>query len=223
MIFPSGFYVSSGGGVTFTYRGAGYERVGSGAAFVADYTTAYEGSAPSAGDLVIWVISGTTSSATTYASPSGWTRSVTSASALFSKVVTSGDLSSPPTFNSSTASITLGSWIAYAVTGISATSHGTFSAEEASAPAPANQTISASAVSAPLIALSQGLATLGATMSWSGATADKNLSAANLDGATQDIQVLFKLYESGTGDSITVSKGDDGFANSLSSAYITFS
>jgi hypothetical protein len=194
------------------------------------YANVDGGSAPVAGDLVVWFVLAIDSSASSVAdlTGSGWaqasSRVVTMDSSMLAKVVVSGDISSPPTVISGPTDGSIGFWAAYTVGGsISSLSVSTLSRQYPNTSAPSNQTQDSSALNEPSVAI-----TIGAgggddgspSMSISGATADINFtSAANAWHSGAETQFLANATVGGV--SITFSKGDDGSKNHMASGYVT--
>ncbi len=218
-------YIASSGPDFVAFKGAGWNRV-SAATLPSSYGNVISGSAPAAGDFVLWMCVGENTSGT-YASPSGWTRNVTSNTtvAAFSKIAAAGDISSPPSLHTGGDGVMVAMWICYTVQSVTTTTHFSYTGQGSNTSAPSNQSIAASGATGPLISASLGTGTDGSIgLGWSGATASQSPSAANIGGGTQDVIAFVKTYANGvSGEAITASKPDDGSFNALISLYVTIS
>lgn len=223
----SGF--GGGGTLSLTQKGYGYIESASTGNLALSYGNVSSGSAPSAGDLVVWIVEATDNSAQAIndLTGSGWTQSRAYVSTLIgasilAKVVSASDIASPPTGVTSPVYGAAGMWIAYTVSGsITSLAANSLTAEYSGTSAPSNQTPNASA-SSRAIMLSLGLGSDNAmSIAWSGATADISLERTNVmsnGSLIVDIKYLAKLGV--PGDSVTISMGDDGSLNALASGYI---
>jgi hypothetical protein len=212
-----------------TYKGHGGHGVTNGT-FTLNYGTVSGGSAPSAGDFVIWNTVVLYQPAPT--SP-GWSVSSLASSALgggfflhsgfYAKVVSAGDISSPPTLVTvSSSNMAAGMWAAFTLNGEpEALSVPTQNVQDSGASAPSNQTVDSSALSAPAtaITLAAGLGSDGA-ITVGGITFDQSILLLDVYSGI-DVRLGYKLDVGGA--SYTISKVDDGNNNGLVSGYISIS
>lgn len=211
-----------------TQKGYGRTSVPTTANLALDYGTVVGGSAPDAGDFVVWVViaynSGDPRNDLT---GSGWTQSnhavqsSTYWSSVLAKIVSAGDISSPPTIVTAPDLGAVGFWVAYTKTG----SHSSISIpfntyKQASAAAPTNTRVPASGIDGPLVVVGLGSGDDGTPTLTLSSGEDGSQSATNLMlSGTMDFLHKWKLYST-TGADVTVSKSDDGNANSSVGAYV---
>lgn len=211
-------------GLTFKGRGTR-----SGTDGTLSYGTVTEGSAPVAGDLVIWnsawlAFAGVAPSDLT---GSGWiqdylknTDTYDIGHIVLAKVVSASDVSSPPTIGNPTYGLAA-MWAAFTVSGnISALSINGHDVNYGGASAAASVAVDSSVLSSPetAITLIHGNGTDG-SIAVTGITLDKSITIANYDGGTQDAQLGYKLDVGGA--SYTIAKVDDGTVNSIAAAYVS--
>lgn len=220
-------------GPTLAQKGYGHVYGASNTADLAmSYANVDGGSAPAAGDLVIWFALGydTVASPVVDLTGSGWTQGSNVWNAtddlgltILAKVVSAGDLSSPPTMIDDPTQGSIGFWVAYSVSGsVSSLSVPTPSCERAGADAPSNQ-VQNSAGAAPAYAITIGMGGTSSgtpSLTMTGATADITFTtAANVWGSsTYEGKFLVDLAAGGA--NITFSKSDDGSANHMASGYV---
>lgn len=243
LVAAQGSYSLSGQDATLTYTTAGsltpkgYGHIygaSSTANLALSYANVDSGSAPAAGNLVVWCIFAVDSTAdpiqdltgSGWQQVDGWDTTSDIARAMLAKVVVSGDVSSPPTIISGPTGGSIGFWAAYTVTGtIASLSISALNWENSGNSAPSNQTVNSSALNSPDVAISIGAGggdDGSPSMSISGATADINFtSAANVWGASGSRETQFLVNATVGGANITFSKGDDGGLNLMASAYVT--
>lgn len=224
----SGF---GGGGsslISLTQKGYGYiEGASSSADLAMSYANVSSGSAPSAGDLVVWIVYALDNAAQAINTVSGWTQSSRYVSTLLcssvlAKVVVAGDVSSPATVVSAPTSYSAAMWVAYSVVGsVSQLAVNGHDSEYSSASAAADDTQDSTALGSSQYAITISFGggnddTIGLT--WAGATPDIQFQRSNFGGTT-DIEYAAKLSAGGV--SVTISKADDGALNSLVSAYVS--
>jgi len=216
--------------ITLVQKGYGYvEGTSSSADLTLSYGTVSGGSAPAAGDLVVWIVYAldNTAQAINDLTGSGWTQdrryvSTLLCSSVLAKVVVAGDISAPPTGVTAPTSYSSAMWVAYTVTGtistLAVTNH---QSEYGNASAPSSQAQDSSAVPDDEYAITVAFGggnddTIG--LNWTGATPDIAFQRSNFGGTT-DIKYGAELTLGGA--SITISKDDDGALNSLASAYVS--
>lgn len=217
--------------LTLTQKGYGSKAQEAGVDLTLSYGTVIDGSAPEAGDLVIWLVRASDTASDPTTAPSGWEKAFETppASSLvwvggFAKIIEAGDLSSPP-LGVDDGFGALGMWIAYSITGTATgIAIGGLDSGGGGGAAPGDTVIDASGVEGPMVVASLGTGTDDAlTLVWTGATEDASASANNLS-STIDAIAKWKAYAAGvSGDSITLSKGDDGGGNTLVGFYVTVS
>lgn len=224
---------AGGGGVPLTaisQKGYGIVEMSDGTVTTLEYGTVQGGSAPAAGDFVIWIASGsdaTFSNINQFVLPEGWVSQTigpvgsNSFQAVFSKVLTAEDISSPPavtTIESNTHLV----WVAYDITGdISdiTIEHLTGSSVSGTPP---NQTVLGSGMSSPLVILGMALnASSTVSLNWSGATPDGSASLSGEDFG----EGSWKLYglSTTTGDDITMSNPGALAIDRILAAAVSFS
>lgn len=246
MAAAAGAFVLAGQGATLTYtqnfavltqKGYGHVYGASNTANLAmSYANVDGGSAPAAGDLVVWFVlsrrSSPSSSPNNDLTGSGWVQGnnyVTgfTGASILAKVLVSGDLSSPPTIVTSPQFGSLGFWVAYSFTGaINALAVSMINQQFSSASAPSNQVVNSTSIASTdtAITLGTGGGDDGSpSLAMSGATADINwTTAANIwISAIGENQYLVK--KSVGGANITFSKGDDNANNMMASGYVQVS
>lgn len=222
------------GGPTLTQKGYGHVYGASTTAnLVMSYANVDGGSAPAAGDLVVWIAGGadTVDNPINSLSGAGWTQSSTTystsldfAMTLLAKEVTAGDLSSPATMIINPNSGSVGFWVAYSVSGaISSLAASALAVELSGSVAPSNQ-VQNSTGGSPAYAITFGVGGTSSgtpTLTMTGATADINfVTAANVWAANSwEDRIMIDLAAGGA--NITFSKADDGSANHMVSGYVT--
>jgi hypothetical protein len=217
-------------GNLITQKGYGYVTSPTSTAVSLGYGTVVGGSAPAAGDLVVWFV-------WTYAagvqrianlSGSGWTQYRTaeasgSWSSTIAKVVSAGDISSPPIAVTIDHGGAGAFWVAYSVTGLIASLQApAFTGQYSGNNAPSNKTVSSSALNPPNVAV---IVSLGAgsdnalSTSWSGAVPQVTMDVNNaIFSGTVDFKFMAAAVVGGA--DVTVSQGDDGSGNSLQASYV---
>ena len=218
----------AGGSLSLTQKGYGYIETATTGNMTMSYANVQSGSAPSAGDLVVWMVGAvdTAAQAINDMTGSGWAQSRAytdpACASVLAKVVAAGDVASPGTIVTAPTNGAAGLWIAYSVSGsIASLTAGGLSIVYSGASDPGNASLNASA-SALAVMLSYGFGTVGTSLAWSGATPDIQLERANVTnvgGLVGDWEWFAK--RSSPGDSITVSKGDDGSENIIAVGYIS--
>tara|TARA_R110000772_G_scaffold99174_1_gene198762 strand:- start:37454 stop:38143 length:690 start_codon:yes stop_codon:yes gene_type:complete len=216
---PSGILTPAvgwnGGGLTLTTRGYGWEEGDR----TPGYGTVVSGSAPSAGDLVIW-------HGFTYDTDSigggGWTVLGTeyvayNRCALLYKIITASDISSPPTLCVAGFDWAW-QWHAFEPS-VPISIRNTGFTSSGSDGNPSSMNLNESAEASPGVILSghssyDGTPTSGNT-SWSGATPDTTTTAIGTQYGPGEGLTRFKLYgeEGSFGDSVTADMNDLGTNN----------
>lgn len=196
------------------------------------YANVDGGSAPAAGDLVCWIFLGGDSSASPVVNitGAGWAQGSAYVNTLLgativAKVVSAGDLSSPPLVIDDPNSGSIGFWVAYSVSGtISSLSVSTVNAHYSSGAAPTNQTCNSTSLNDPSVAVTIGAG--GGTdgtpsLAISGAAADITFDSAADQWLGGSDETRFMVNKTIGGANITFSKGDDGSANHMASGFVT--
>lgn len=222
---------AGGGSLSLVQKGYGYiEGAGITSDLALSYGNVSSGSAPSAGDLVAWIVYAidTSSQAIADLTGSGWTQdrryvSTTLGSSILAKVVAAGDIASPPTAVSAPTNGSAAMWIAYTISGsVTSLAISGHDSQYAGASAPSSDAQDSTALTDSQYAITMcfgaGNDTNGVTVSWSGATPDIRLDRENIFSTTTDIEYTAKLGLGG--DSVTITMGDEGSTNSLASGYI---
>lgn len=215
---------------TLTQKGYGHVYdTGETSSLSMSYANVDGGTAPAAGDLVIWIaLAGDTGgSPVATLTGSGWSqgsRYVSSflATTILAKVVTSGDISSPPVMISAPNFGSIGFWVAYSVDGSFASL--TVSTPNAQYGGASPQVCDSSAVNAPNVAI-----TLGAgggddntpSLSISGAAADITFTSSNDRWDTNNVEDRFIVNATVGGANITFSNGNDGTETHMVSGFVT--
>jgi hypothetical protein len=194
------------------------------------YGTVNGGSAPVAGDFVVWVVF-------TYdaggdprndITGSGWAQNnpagVSSYYGLVcAKRLVAGDLSSPATIVTAPQLGAAGFWVAYTLSGSLASTtipFGNF--KMTTTAAPSNTLVTAGGVAGPVIVVGLGggddnTPTLTSSVGEDGSQTINN----TVISATEDFMHKWKLYNSpGNASDVTFSKSDDGTGNLLLAAYV---
>jgi hypothetical protein len=203
-----------------------------------NYGTVGSGSAPVAGDLVIWHVWAfdTGASPINSLTGSGWSQSSVinpSSDAIYmrgyAKVLVAGDISSPPTAVTSPEQGAVGAWVAYTVTGKPVTTL-TFAGEAGErgsglsyVNAVSNVSLNMSSVDGPAFASTMLTGSDGSVnQGWTGATPDGSQSANDFGfTGVMDYTHYWKVYaDSIVGDNITAVGGDNGAINTNSVFYV---
>lgn len=219
----------AGGSLSLTQKGYGYIETASTSNMAMSYANVSSGSAPSAGDLVVWMVGAVDSGGQPIndMSGSGWTQSRAYTSPIgatvLAKVVTADDVASPGTIVTAPINGAAGMWIAYTVAGsVSSLGAGGVSIVYGDSGDPDDASLDASSLSRAVL-LSFGLTSGTPSLAWTGATADIQFTRANVTlvggSIIGDWEWMAKL--SAPGDSITVQKGDDGSLNTIGVGYIS--
>lgn len=234
--------------MTLTYKGHGSvfrDGAGSGATTM-NYGTVASGSAPAAGDLVVWVwyfgaefydTSPLTDWRRADLTGAGWAQNnqpaiipaadatVLYVGSVLAKVVSAGDVSSPPTIlpANTVSAGNFGMWIAYSVTGaIASLTIPAATRNSSGASAPGSIGVDSTALTPPAVALTFAVSSgTDGSMQINGITLDREASQANLGGyytSTADVRAGVKLDVGGA--AYTISKGDDGDVNFLFAGYV---
>ena len=197
------------------------------------YANVDGGSAPAAGDLVVWIAAGADSAGDPVAdlTGSGWAQGTGTWSAandvnaaIFAKVVVAGDLSSPPTMISAPESGSIGFWVAYSISGsVTSLSVSSILQEYSGTSAPSNQ-VQDSTGGAPKYAVTLGLGGTSSgspTLTLTGATTDIDFATAANVWIISQSEDRLKVNLSAGGANVTFSKADDGSGNHMISGYVT--
>lgn len=200
---------------------------------VQSYANVDGGSAPAAGDLVIWLAFAHDSggSPVNDLTGAGWVQQSaynnSAAATLLAKVATSGDISSPPTMVTAPVFGSISFWVAYSVSGsISSLTIPTFNWEFAGSPAPSNQVVNSSALNPPAVAISiagGGGDDDNPNLQISGASADIDWSSTDGRWVNGNVEDRYMVNLSIGGANITFSKSDDGGSNHMASGYVEVS
>lgn len=197
------------------------------------YANVDGGSAPAAGDLVVWLmLAGDPSGVTPILdlTGSGWAQARSYVdtflgSTILAKVVNAGDLSSPPVVVDDPVNGSIGFWIAYSIDGtISVLSVPVLNGRYSGNSAPANQSVDSSALEPPNVAITiagGGGDDGSPSTAISGATADITFTSANNQWIAGGAETRFIVNATVGGASVTVSKSDDGIYNHLASGYVS--
>ncbi len=219
--------------LALTQKGYGYIEGASDTANLAlSYANVSSGSAPSAGDLVAWIVFAGDLSAQPIndLTGSGWAQSRTSDlgyfTSILAKVVVSGDISSPPTIVTGPQLGSAAMWVAFTVAGDVGTLAvaGLARSPSVGNPDPEDIAVNSTALSTSQYAITMSLGTGddGAiSLAWTGATPDIQFQRTNVFSTTGDVEYAVHLIAGG--ESITVSKGDDGGLNCLAAGYVSVS
>lgn len=219
----------AGGSLSLTQKGYGYIESESTGNLTMSYANVQSGSAPSAGDLVVWMVGAVDTSAQAINDMSGssWTQSRGYSNpicaSVLAKVVTADDVASPGTVVTAPTDGAAAMWIAYTVSGsVSSLGAGGVSIVYGGTGDPGDASLDASSFTRAVL-LSFGLASGTPSLAWTGATADIQFTRTNVTyvggSVSGDWEWMAKL--SAPGDSITVQKGDDGSANTIGVGYIS--
>lgn len=198
------------------------------------YANVDGGSAPAAGDLVVWIFMAIDSVGQPILdlTGSGWVQEksyITSigGGTLLAKVVTAGDVSSPPLVVDDPEFGSIGFWVAYSISGsVSSVTVNSFTWDFSSAAAPANQVVDSSALNDSSIAITVaagGGSDDSPSLAISGASADITFTSSNNQWVTSGAETRFMVNATAGGAAITFSKGDDGNSNHLLSGYVAVS
>lgn len=219
-------------GGALTLKGYGFVQGGSNTANLSlSYGTVVSGSAPVAGDLVVWFAWAydTGGSPVANLAGSGWSQNSNFvgtfiAAAIFAKVLVAGDISSPPVGISAPTNGSIGFWAAFSVAGAIAGVTVSSIGAQVTGVAPSNQTVDASAVVAPNVAITMGSGggdDGSPTLSISGAAADIDYIGPSNSWGSSTFDTRFMLSALVGGTSVTFSKSDDGNNNHLGSGFVT--
>jgi hypothetical protein len=217
------------GSLRLRQKGYGYSQVAAEGNLTLNYNTVLIGSAPVAGDLVVWCVRAADDGGDPMNTVSGWTQQraytgSTLGSSVLAKVVTSEDISSPATVASSIQYGGTGMWIAYSIDSgnVSSLSIGGYSAKYGGASAVSSTVVDSTAIPDDQYAITVAFGT--------GTNATIDLSAA---GMVSDIQ--FQLTPGAPGSSVniefiantilggvstTLSMPDEGSGNGTLGAYV---
>lgn len=226
------FFIDDAPSLLLTQKGYGYaQSVGGTGNVTLGYGTVSSGSAPVAGDLVVWTVYAYDNAAQAIndLTGSGWTQdrryiAGSLCSSVLTKVVVAGDVSSPPTGVTAPTAGSVAAWVAYTITGsVSALTVNNHDSEFSSASAPASDIQNSTTI--PGESYSITVACGGGSddnigLNWSGATPDFSFQRTNIDSG---IDVKFDGVLVLGGANVTISKDDDGTLNSLFSAYVAVS
>ncbi len=213
-----------------TQKGYGYiEGAGDTATLALSYANVSAGSAPSAGDLVVWMVLGFDNAAQCIndLSGSGWTQSRVYADgmncvSMIGKVITSGDIASPPTAVTSPTNGSAGMWVAYSFDGSISITVNSLSTQHSAGSAPSSDALNSTALGTNEYAITMGFGTgTDGTISltWTGFGPDIQFQRDNvMASGTADVEWAAHMFEGG--QSVTLSKSsDDGNWNSIGSGY----
>jgi hypothetical protein len=203
-----------------------------------NYGTVGSGSAPTAGDLVIWHVWAFDIDASPINSltGSGWSQSSVinpNSDPIYmrgyAKVLVAGDISSPPTAITAPTAGGVGAWVAYTVTGKPVTTltltgaSGAVGGGFSFTDAVSSVGLDMSSVTGPAIASTMLTGSDGSiNQGWTGATPDGSQSQSNFgfDGI-MDFTHYWKAYQDSiAGDNITAVGGDNGVINTNSVFYV---
>ncbi len=224
------YMIAPGAAFTPTYKGHGRVQVsGSSAARTLNYSTVAAGSAPSAGDLVVWAClrlylgGGGLPDPFNNLTGSGWAQqrmtenSDQQIGSVLGKVVVSGDISSPPTIlNETINGQGLFMWTAYSIVGTVTTvavSSTDLNVGDNSAPSSISLNSTGTAGYAVTVAIKSGD---DGSQQIGGITFDQEQT---FDPGSSDYRAGSKLDLGGA--SYTITGGDDGFFNTLLAGYVT--
>lgn len=215
-----------------TRKGYGYiEGSGDTGSLALSYANVSAGSAPVAGDLVCWMVLGfdNTAQPCVDLTGSGWTQTRRyddgmNGVSMLAKVVNSTDVSSPENVITAPTSGAAGFWVAYSFAGeISISGPTSFTSEHSSAAAPANDIVDSSALTSGqwAVTMAFGTGTDGVIgLTWTGLGPDIQFERTNvMVTGTGDIEWAANHIDGG--QSVTISKVDDGTWNALGSGYFT--
>lgn len=209
-----------------TYKGRGIMRDTT--SLTANYGTVDDGSAPVAGDVVMWLV-------TFYSVPgpispgamTGWARQAADGGdpiqvvMVAAKVLDAGDISAPPSLGSITGAM-VALWVAFSVTGLPPTiAASSIDGQWAGSPGTSARTADSSSLNPPAVAITWAAGGgEDSALSFSGITMDQTVSWNNY-ASNADILFGFKLDVGGA--SYSINKGDDGSSNSMFAGYVSAS
>lgn len=233
--FAGDLTVTSSGGLTQKGYGPLYD-AGETADLTMSYANVAWGSAPAAGDLVVWVLFAGDGSANPIVdlTGAGWTQASFTLSgggntgAILAKVLTPSDVSSPALVVDNPQYGSIGFWVTYTVTGtISALAIPTLNFTYGGTSAPANQVVDSSTLTDPAVAIMIGAG--GAddgspTIFKTGVAPDIDFTSASNQWANNTFEDRFIVNAIVGGESATYSKSDDGgsagIGNHMLSGYV---
>lgn len=215
------------GGAGLTFKGRGHIQVASSTGWTLNYDTVDEGSAPSAGDLAVWFSRGGDNPGNAFTTISGWQSSISAKDgsisvAAYAKVLTAGDISSPPNPFDTIPLDASGFWVVFSVTGTISTltvTGATF--EDSGAGTPASQAQNSSALTDPDVGITLGVGSRTGstvTLAFTGSTIIDTELFQHTIGASAYDKYGWSMDVGGA--NVTVSKSDDGQANMLGSARV---
>lgn len=217
-----------------TFKGRGFKYVDNTTTnLVLDYGTVSAGSAPAAGDVVVWLWSsnpwfGSGYTTNSLASPwvqSGPTTSISTQCMIAAILMDAGNLSSPPTWvtTSTTGTYQFASWFAFSVSGAAPTvAIGSLSAAGGGASTPANVTADSSALNSPAVAITVcHVNGDDGSISFTGVTMDSSQQETNRLAGTVDCLWGHKLDVGGAVNTFT--GVDNGGGNGQWCGYVSCS
>lgn len=213
-----------------TQKGYGYiEGANNTANMALSYANVSSGSAPSAGDLVVWMVVGFDTSAQPVndLTGSGWTQSrvyadTTNGVSMLGKVVTADDIATPATVVTSPTAGSAGLWIAYTFNGSISIAINSLSSQFSASVAPSNDVVDSSSLGTNEYAITMAFGTgtdSTIQLTWTGFGPDITLDRTNvIVTGVGDIKWAAHMIEGG--QSVTIAKGDDSNTwNSIGSGY----
>ena len=213
-----------------TQKGYGYiEGVGNTDNMALSYANVTGGSAPAAGDLVCWMVLGFDSGGQCISAMSGWYfqriySDGMNAVAMLAKIITADEIASPATVITAPTNGSAGFWVAYSFDGeISISGPTSLTSEHSSGSAPANDVVDSSALTSGqwAVTMAFGTGTDGVIgLTWTGTGPDIQFERTNVM-ATGTADIEWAAHHIDGGQSVTISKGDDGNWNALGSGYFT--
>jgi hypothetical protein len=230
--FVSTYTLPNDGTLELSLRGHGYSQVAAEGNLTLNYNTVRSGSAPVAGDLVVWCVRAADDGGDPMNTISGWTqqRAYTGSalgSSVLAKVVTASDISSPATVASSIQYGGTGMWIAYQVTSgrVSNLGIGGYSAKYGGTSGVSSTVVDSTSIPDDEYAITVAFG--------AGTNATIDLSAAGMGSDIQfqltpgspggSVNVEFIANTSLGGVSTTLSMPDEGNGNATLGAYVQVS
>jgi len=213
-----------------TQKGYGYiEGSGDTGDMTLSYANVSSGSAPAAGDLVCWMVLGFDSGGQCISAMSGWYfqriySDGMNAVGMLAKVLTSDDIASPATVITAPTNGSAGFWVAYTFDGaITISNPNSLTTQHSSGSAPSNDVVDSTALGTNEYAVTMGFGTGtdgDISLAWSGFGPSIQFQRTNvMVSGAGDIEWAAHMIEGG--QSVTLSKGDDGNWNSIGSGYFS--
>lgn len=218
--------------LALTYKGRGFKAIDATAtSLVLDYGSVADGSAPAAGDVVVWFFHSTLWFGTGYtvnSLSSPWVQAgpgntgAGSQYGMAAILMDAGNLSSPPTWItvSTTGVYIFASWVAFSVNGAPTVAMGTIAGSGVGANAPATVTADSSALNTPAVAITVSHRDGDdGSISFTGVTMDFAQQQTNVLAGTVDCLWGYKVDVGGEVNAFT--GVDNGGGNGSWCGYVT--